>query len=118
MKTILVVDDSQEILDLMEMILVGEGYLVVLLDNGQDVKSAVDRHQPSLILLDIVLGNMDGRDICSVLKSSHNKNIPIIMFSATHGLASLIERQCPADGYIAKPFELDDMISTVHKFVA
>lgn len=72
---------------------------------------------PDLIILDHWLGNELGGDLCLKLKSDNlTKKIPVILISAIPNLAKIAKDSC-ADGYLAKPFDLDILISTIIKFV-
>lgn len=113
-KKILAVDDDSDILDVIRIILEDEGYEVTTLTDGKKVFDVVGDDQPDLILLDVMLGGLDGRDICKALKSHHAfKNIPIVMISASHNLdKSLLAPGSPND-FLAKPFDIDHLINMV-----
>lgn len=116
---ILVVDDDADIRDLLTVIMELEGYQVTSLDCGRDVLSRVKSNPPDLILLDVMLGDADGRDICKDLKQCpQTKDIPIIIVSATHGIHTMYEKNCGANAYVPKPFEVDELVSTVHKYLS
>ena len=117
MKKILVVDDNREILSVMNMILEMEGYQVKLCDDGNQIPQVVFEFDPNLILLDIMLDGIDGRELCKGLKSSkETKHIPIIMISASHSLIASSEHDCQAEDFIAKPFEITELVSKVEKY--
>jgi DNA-binding response OmpR family regulator len=118
-KKVLVVDDDKDIRELMHLILEMEGYAVTELDNGHDVLDAIQVSRPDVVLLDVMLGDTDGRDICKLLKNDPEmKDIPIIIVSASHGLHTMHEKQCGANDYLAKPFDMNDLISHVRYFAA
>lgn len=118
-KKILVVDDDHDIRDVMMMILELEGYAVTGLDNGHAVLETIQQTRPDIVLLDVQLGDMDGRDICKKLKSQPaTKDIPIIIVSATHGWHTMHEKQCDADEYIAKPFDITELVDHVKRYAA
>jgi DNA-binding response OmpR family regulator len=118
-KKILIVDDNRDILELLKLILEMEGYNVSCLDDGSQLEDTIISYRPDLILLDIMLGPIDGRDLCRNLKGDPVTNqIPIIMISASHGTLSLAEKQCSADAFIPKPFEIDTLVSNVSQLVA
>jgi DNA-binding response OmpR family regulator len=118
-KKILIVDDNRDILELLKLILEMEGYNVSCLDDGSQLEDTIISYHPDLILLDIMLGPIDGRDLCRNLKGDPVTNqIPIIMISASHGTLSLAEKQCSADAFIPKPFEIDTLVSNVSQLVA
>lgn len=113
-KKVLVVDDDADIREIISTILDMEGFKVAELDNGMGVLSEVKRNRPDVILLDVMLGDADGRDICKLLKeSSFTRTIPIIIISATHGRHTMTEKNCGADDYITKPFGVDHLLDLV-----
>jgi DNA-binding response OmpR family regulator len=119
MKRILVVDDNHDILEVINIILEMEGYQVKLCDDGEKVQQLIFEFDPDLILLDIMLGAFDGREICKVLKDSkETRHIPVIMISASHTLIGASETGCGASDFIAKPFEITDLVSKVQRHVA
>jgi CheY-like chemotaxis protein len=113
-KTILVADDDPAILDAIGMLLEMEGYAVITAVDGEAVEQAKSA-LPDLILLDIWMSGQDGRDICHHLKNlDHTKNIPVILISANRD-AEKIALQCGADGFLAKPFDIDDLLQRVQE---
>lgn len=115
-KRILVVDDSQAILDVMSVALEAEGYEVITSATGacfQDMGSNL----PDLILLDVLLSGEDGGEICQRLKSDERtRHIPLILISAHAGLPDTAGR-CGADGFLVKPFHLIDLRDVVQKHI-
>ena len=85
----------------------------VLISDGKDLKEILEASRPDLIILDISLGQFDGREICRELKQNERtKNIPIIMLSAHERLSKAYEDDC-ADGYIMKPFALAELLEEI-----
>jgi DNA-binding response OmpR family regulator len=118
-KKILVVDDDPDIREIIMMILESEGYHVSGLDNGQAVIDKVYQIQPDMVLLDVQLGDRDGRDICRELKEQPaTQDIPIMMISASHGWSGLHEKQCKADDFLAKPFDVIELVAHVKRLAA
>ncbi len=75
--------------------------------------------QPQLILLDVFLTGIDGLDICRQLKANPNtKDIPIIIFSAYPRVAQKVIYEYGADDFIAKPFEMEDLVNKVHSVLS
>ena len=113
-KKVLIVDDDSDILDVIRIILEDEGYEVSTLDNGREVLDEVTNNMPDLILLDVMLCGMDGRDICKNLKThALYKLIPIIMISASHNMQGFLNEEGTAEGFISKPFDIDNLIAVV-----
>lgn len=113
-KKILIIEDDPDILDMMAIILRDEGYEVVtalncgLLDNVASLN-------PDLILLDNRLYEELGADACRQFKSNPDTvSIPVIIVSANLYLERLSKISL-ADGFIAKPFDIDELIAVVKK---
>lgn len=109
---VLIVDDDPAIVDAITLILEDEGYAVAATPGG-DVVRIAEQVQPNIVLLDIRLSGQDGRDVCRALKTSaKTAHVPVLMISANQHGAAFAQQAC-ADDYLAKPFELDDILSKV-----
>jgi len=118
-KKILVVDDDQDIREIIMYILESEGYQVSGLDNGSGVLKTVSQIRPDILLLDVQLGDADGRDICRELKEqSTTQDLPIIMISANSDWQDIREKQCNADDFLAKPFDITDLVEHIKRYAA
>lgn len=115
-KHILVADDNPAILDALKIMLEEDGYYVEATEDGM-VAQNIKQPLPDLLLLDIWMSGMDGRDICKSLKnSSATKHIPIILVSATKDI-DRIAKESGADDYISKPFQMDHLLALVSKHI-
>ena len=113
MSKILVVDDDQDILVVMEILLTMKGFEVDVTAKWENTFDKIESFNPDLILLDILISGNDGRTLCKQLKSQNEtKSIPIIMFSA-HPSAAASIKEYGADDFIAKPFDVNDLLSKV-----
>lgn len=111
---ILVADDDEDILDVISIILSDEGFDVSKADSPEQL-SKLDYDLPDLILLDIWLSGADGREICKELKTQkHTQHIPIVLMSANKD-GKQIADVVGADAFIAKPFDIAELIATVSK---
>ena len=111
---IMVVDDDPAIRDVMRMILEDEGYEVVTATSEDEVLGWTGA-LPEVILLDIWLSGGSGQTICRHLKRDPaTRAIPVILVSANQD-AEGIARGSGADGFIRKPFDLDEIIETVQR---
>jgi DNA-binding response OmpR family regulator len=116
-KKILAVDDDVDILDALEVVLTMEDYDVETIAKGEEVYKMVENFQPDLIILDVLLSGNDGRTICKKLKSDNKtKRIPVIMISA-HPSAKESVREVGANAFLAKPFDIDELLQEVKKFL-
>jgi CheY-like chemotaxis protein len=114
MKKVLVVDDNEEILNVISIVLEMNEFSVRCANNGDVVHDLAESYRPDVIILDIMLGGVDGRDICNQLKKHPNTNhIPIVMISASHNLKQARENDCPADAFVSKPFDIDHLATVV-----
>lgn len=113
-KKILAVDDDREIVEVIRIILEDEGYEVSTLTNGLNVLNVVSSFRPDLILLDVMLGGVDGREICRAIKShSIFKYIPVVMISASHNLQNLLKLPGSPNDFLSKPFDIDNLVKKV-----
>ncbi len=112
---ILVVDDETHIVELVKFNLEKEGYRVAVAYDGQCALEMVKDAPPDLILLDIMLPQMDGLEVCRTLKQhSEYKTIPIIMLTAKgEEIDTILGLEMGADDYIKKPFSPREMVARV-----
>ena len=115
MSRILVVDDDLDILSVIEILLTMKGFEVAVTSKGQNTFPKIETFKPDIILLDVLISGQDGRVICRNLKSNdETRHIPVIMFSAHPGAAASIA-EYGADDFIAKPFDVNDLLAKVNK---
>jgi len=113
MSKILVVDDDTDILSVMEILLKMKGFEVEVTTRGENTFPKIESFKPDLILLDVLISGHDGRTICRELKArKETSHIPVIMFSAHPGAAASI-LQYGADDFIAKPFDVANLLQKV-----
>lgn len=115
---ILIVDDEPDIVLTLATILEDAGYAVISTGNGERVEQLIEAERPDLILLDMLLSGWDGREIARRVKGRQvTRHIPIIMLSA-HPVAMQEASAAGADDFLAKPFELDDLLMKVAAHLA
>ena len=101
-RSILVVDDEEELAETMETLLTARGYRVLTACDGQAAVDAAQAHHPDLVLLDYELPEMDGFEVMAALRSDNRcRDIPILLATASRVTMEEISR---ADGFLAKPF--------------
>lgn len=112
---ILIVDDEEDIVELLEYNLNKEGYRITSVTTGEKVLGLAKTLLPDLIVLDIMLPNLDGLEICKLLKKdSKSQHIPIIMLSAKGEEADIVTGlELGADDYVTKPFSPRVLIARV-----
>jgi CheY-like chemotaxis protein len=118
-REILVVDDDKVTLRTLENILMRAGYVVIPLSLGREAVKIAKERSPALIILDIMMPDMDGGDVASILKNDpQTKDIPIIFLSS---LVTKREEQSNSrsDGlfFIAKPFEREALLEKINSFI-
>jgi DNA-binding response OmpR family regulator len=112
-KKIVVIDDQEDIRQIIETILLKQGYEVATCSNGTLLDSTVAC--PDLIIIDINLEEADGREICRKFKNQYSTmNIPVILMSAIMDLPK-ISIDCGAEDFLSKPFRLYDLVNKVQK---
>ena len=115
-KKILVADDNPAIMDALKIMLEEEGYEVETTVDGATVQD-ITEPLPDLLLLDIWMSGIDGRNVCKLLKSNAaTKHIPVIMISATKDIEQ-IAKDSGADDCISKPFQMERLLAVVAKYV-
>jgi DNA-binding response OmpR family regulator len=116
-QSILVADDEPSILLSLQFLLQKAGYEVRLAHNGEEVIQAVEQSTPDLLLLDAMMPQRDGYDVCQTIRADPRwANLPIIMLTAK---SRDVERQkgmaLGATDYVTKPFSTRDLVATVRK---
>lgn len=112
---ILVVDDEEDLLELIHYNLAKEGYRVTCVGTGEDALREARANPPDLIVLDLLLPNVDGLEVCKLLKNdSRTKHVPIVMLTAKGEEADMVTGlELGADDYITKPFSPRVLIARV-----
>ncbi|GEK59018.1 DNA-binding response regulator [Marinococcus halophilus] len=109
---ILVVDDEQPIADILEFNLQKEGFQVVCAYDGDEALEKVDNFGPDLILLDVMLPNKDGMEVCREVRKRFD--MPIIMLTAKDGeIDKVLGLELGADDYVTKPFSNRELLARV-----
>ncbi|QNL47974.1 response regulator [Olivibacter sp. SDN3] len=112
-KSVLYIEDDDSLQSIILDILKDEDVQVVM-DSGENLFSLLKKHNFGLILMDERLNGCQGSDLCKKLKADRNyRDIPVIMISASWDIPH-IAKDCLADGYIRKPFDIYDIIATVN----
>jgi two-component system alkaline phosphatase synthesis response regulator PhoP len=117
-KSILVVEDSDEIRELLGLVLEAEGYRVVSLDDGRDVVSTARDLRPALITLDLALPGKDGWAIVGELQEDpETREIPVLVISAyTRELDAPLRRRVAR--VISKPFYITQVVTEVEEILS
>lgn len=111
-ETILIVDDEKEIRNLIAIYLKNEGYEVLEASDGEEGLSLLKKHKVHLIVLDIMMPNVDGIEMC--MKVRETDEMPIIMLSAkSQDMDKIVGLTLGADDYVTKPFNPLELIARI-----
>lgn len=111
-QTILVVDDEPNIRDLAKLYLEKEGYRVVSAENGVVALDQIATHAPDLMVLDLMMPEMDGYEVCRRVRA--DSNLPIIMLTARDDdIDQIVGLELGADDYMTKPFNPRVLVAQV-----
>jgi len=115
MAKILVVDDEPDALELVSFNLKAAGYDVVTADDGTDALKKARQHGPDLILLDVMLPEVDGLEVCKLLRRDPaTATVPVIMLTAKAGeIDRVLGLELGADDYVTKPFSPRELVLRV-----
>ena len=112
-KTVLIVEDEKNIVDILRFNLMREGYRTIEAYDGEDGLNKARSEHPDLILLDVMLPKMIGFDVCRALRQEGN-NVPVIILTAREEEADkVLGLEIGADDYITKPFSMRELIARV-----
>lgn len=114
-KKILLIDDSDFFANYIKSILEEAGYIMLHSNSGEDGLRMVRLEKPDLVLLDIVMPDIDGFQVCRILREAESNNLmPIIMLTSQDNQEDkLIGLELGADDYITKPFDKRELLSRV-----
>ena len=114
MKHILIVEDDPDINGLLGRILKKGGYEVTQAYSGTEAKLLLERQEPDLILLDLMLPGMTGEELITYIRDERKTSIPVIVLSAKSALEDRLETiRSGADDYMTKPFEPEEVLVRV-----
>jgi CheY-like chemotaxis protein len=118
-KKILLLDDSTITLEMEKAVLEDRGYKVAIASNLLEFQAQLDKFQPEIILSDLMMPDISGKDIVRVLKQDfHTEKIPIVLFSSkTDDELAEIAEQAGADGYLSKSHGIDRLGEMVDELV-
>ena len=119
-KKILIVEDEESLLKLESILLTSKGYEVRGVANGKAALDAISEEAPDLVLLDIMLPEIDGFEVCRRIKENpETSTIPVIMLTAKKSREDMARGESVgADWYITKPFKSAMVIETIQRFLA
>ncbi|MFC6457381.1 MULTISPECIES: response regulator transcription factor [Paenibacillus] len=109
---ILIVDDEPEIIELIRLYLIKEGYEVISTDSGTGALEYMEQHKPDMVILDVLLPGMDGIEICRQIR--RNYDIPILFISCkSEDMDIILGLSIGGDDYVTKPFSPSQLVARV-----
>jgi twitching motility two-component system response regulator PilG len=119
-KKILIVEDEESLLKLESILLTTKGFHVQGVTTGLAALKAVAENPPDLVLLDIMLPEMDGFEVCQQIKESpQTRHIPVILLTAKKSPEDMARgKQVGADQYITKPFKSSMVIASIERLLS
>lgn len=107
---VLVVDDESGIIEFLRYALEDSGYRVATARDGEDALTAIQQERPNFVLTDLMMPRLDGWELCRRLRQDASMHdVPIVAMSAVP------HRGIEVDAFLPKPFELDDLLNTLHE---
>ena len=117
MPNVLVVDDDADLLEMVELVLKSHEMKVSCVNSGSKLMDSIEDRRPDIILMDIYLGDSDGRQLCFSLKNEDRfRDIPVILYSAGYITLSSI-RNSLADDFMVKPFDINQLVRKIREMV-
>ena len=116
-RSVLVVEDDPDLLALLEMILADAGHAVRTAPEGAAALARVAEEMPGVILLDMRMPGMNGWDFAREFRARHGRACPIVVVTAAENARARAE-EIGAEGWLSKPFELQDVLETVERQLA
>ncbi|WP_373270880.1 MULTISPECIES: response regulator transcription factor [Bacillus] len=113
-KSVLIVEDDPKIRNLVKIYLINEGYEVLEAKNGLEAKDKIEKYDPCILILDLMLPGISGEEICRWIRSDLKSVMPIIMLTAKASEKSRIEGfKLGADDYVVKPFSPGELMGRI-----
>lgn len=114
----LVVDDDEDLLEMVTLMLSSSGMQVIQLSSGRKLLATVEAESPDIVLMDIFLGDGDGRELCKSLKAQQSTAATKVILYSAGTLDPATIQKAGADDFIAKPFDMYVLIDKVKGLVS
>jgi two-component system, OmpR family, KDP operon response regulator KdpE len=111
--TVLVVEDDRNIVDLIRSNLLARGHYVIVSPDGSDLLALLERHEPDIVLLDLMLPELDGFELCRQVRE--RSNVGILVISARRSETDKVRAlNLGADDYLTKPFGIEELLARIN----
>ena len=116
MKKVLIVDDETQVVELLTIVLEGDHHELFAAFDGEEALEVVRRERPHLVLSDVMMPRLDGRELCRQIKADPStRDTSVILMSAMHRLDP---GESGADEVISKPFDITSVQNVVNRLLA
>ncbi len=115
-KPVLIVEDDLDLLGMVRILLEGAGYRVMTATQGVQALEEIAQEMPGVILLDMKMPVMDGWMFAREFRARFDRDAPIVVLTAAEDARRRAE-EIGAEGYLGKPFEIDDLIRVVERYI-
>lgn len=116
-KKIMICDDDSAILDVLELMLLMDGHYVVTEINSSKLIDEINHAEPDLLLMDLWMPLLSGDQLLRIIRSTKKiEHLPVIILSASLD-GSQVAGKAGANGFIAKPFDMDDISMKIHNML-
>ncbi len=117
---VLIVDDDPNVSELLRVNLCAQGYDITTASNGAEALRAMEQCLPRLIVLDVMMPEMDGWEVCKQVRDRYRDSVRIIMLTAKDTARDKIIGKdiLKADEYFTKPFDIDELLAAVRRLLA
>lgn len=114
-RRVIIVEDEDNVRETLELLLTNAGFKVTSSATGTDIFETIHNFNPDIILLDVMLDNLDGRDICRSIKEDlATRHIPVIMLSGVPDVYNAIP-DVGANDVVAKPFDEITLLNRIER---
>jgi DNA-binding response OmpR family regulator len=114
-RAVLIAEDDPGISHMMRLVLEEEGFSVAIARDGEETLRLVESLTPGVVLLDLRLPILSGEEVISRLRATQTGSRPKILLTSASAKLKEIAAEMGADGFVAKPFDIDDLVAATHK---
>ncbi len=110
---ILLVDDEPNIIELAQLYLVREGYRIITASDGKAALDAVEKQRPALLVLDVMMPEVDGLEVCRILRGKKDPVAILMLTARDEDIDKILGLELGADDYLTKPFNPRELVARV-----